>query len=338
MEKSTAEVLNELGISFTQKGNNYIMTCVSGSHVDKHPSMSMDIETGVFKCWGCNFKGNLHTLYKHMTGNKLDSGYHNTGYETYKYISKKKAKNLTESKPKGDIELVEGAECSVFDNPRVMQYLESIGVYDEETIYDLEIKYTKFARYKSKYTPEFDSEGKKIKGTAFVNRIIFPIYDSSENLVNIEGRSYVGDTPKVLYPRDALSNFVYNLDKCDPNMPLVVNEGLKNLLKIRNVYSNVISIFGSSFTLEKQKLLLDRGFTDLIMFLDHDEASFAMADKLDETWDYDFRVCVPDKYKDDASDLTLRAIKSKINNAEDYGQWLMNRMKKEFNSKLKEFW
>ena len=336
MERSTIEILNELGIRVhSQKGDNYIIQCPSPTHEDKRPSCSVDIATGMFHCFSCGYGGGIHTLYKHMTGNKLKSDYSNTGYDTYNYVSKESKKVV---KPKGDIELVDGEELSVFDNPRVMKYLESIGVSDEETIFDLEIKYTRYARYKSKYTPKLGSNGKENKGTAFVNRIIFPIYDENETLVNLEGRTFVGDTPKVLYVKNGLSDFVYNLDRCDPSKPLVVNEGLKNLLKIRNVEPNVVSIFGSNFSIKKQQLLIDRGFTDLILFLDNDRASFAMADKLDTTWDYDFRVCHSDVEGEDASDLTLRGIRTKINNSIDYGQWLMSRMRKEIENNEERYW
>ncbi len=142
-----ADVLNELNIPYKLSGDHYIIPCPNPGHDDKHPSCSMRASDGVFKCFACGFKGNLYTLYNLKTGKNIYKEYReeysNSGYSNVAYEKKPVIK-------KGDLELTEGKELSVFSNPKVMEFLKSIGVYSEDFIFDFEVKYTKFARYKSK--------------------------------------------------------------------------------------------------------------------------------------------------------------------------------------------
>nr|MDA3856432.1 CHC2 zinc finger domain-containing protein [Candidatus Woesearchaeota archaeon] len=307
--KTPQQVLDELGIAYEIKGDNLIFTCTNPSHKDNHPSCSMDIEEGYYKCWGCGDKGNTFTLYKRLTGNTLDSGssYSNYGgyYSTTKTTKKK-------SKDRGDFILEEGSELSVFNNKEVMAYLKSIGVV-EDTIYDFNISYTKYCKYRSKFTQEDK------KSTVFMNRILIPVYNSEGNLINIEGRAYRKGDLKVLYPKDAISDFIFNLDNCNTDEPLVIVEGIKSLLNIYNVHKNVCSFFGNTLTETKLKMLRDRGFKDIILGIDNDNAGYQMLDDFDREWDYDFRVCTSEIEGENIGDLDKSLIKSKIDSSIEYG-------------------
>lgn len=337
MKKSPAEILTELNISYFESGDDLVFSCTSGKHVDSHPSCRMDREEGMFKCFSCGYSGNTYTLYKDLTGEKLHNGdedyYSNTGYGNSSYKKKEAKKKL-----RGDIDIVDGVELNVFNNPKIMKFLKSLGINHEETIKELEISYTKFATFKSKFLPELDTKGRPSKPTAFVNRILFPIYDENDVLINIEGRSYTGETPKTLYPKLAISDIIYNIRNCDKNKPLITVEGIKDFVKIYdNVNKNVCSIFGSNWTKNKIQILKDLGFTKIILFIDNDRAGYEMASKFDEMWGYDFEITHSKKEGQDPNDCSVRYIKYLLANTQDYGVWLYNKIKNEMKEE-KEYW
>ena len=53
------DLLNEKGINYKKSNNpsEILITCTSGEHVDKDPSLSYNLEKDMFHCWSCGFKG-----------------------------------------------------------------------------------------------------------------------------------------------------------------------------------------------------------------------------------------------------------------------------------------
>ncbi len=154
--------------------------------------------------------------------------------------------------------------------------------------------------------------------------------------MNIEGRTFVGDTPKTLYPKGSQSDWLFNIEKCDRTKPLILTEGIKDLCKIWNVDHNVVSCFGGNITQAKVDLLLKLGFTDIIIFADNDPAGFHMLDQFDRLFPHDFRVCMNDIPGGDPNDLTLRQIKYKLDRSEEYGKFLMDKMRTR--KDINEYW
>lgn len=58
MSKVT-EVLAKLDIPYKTQGQDYVVKCFNPEHTDSHPSMRIDIETGIYNCFACGHKGNL---------------------------------------------------------------------------------------------------------------------------------------------------------------------------------------------------------------------------------------------------------------------------------------
>ena len=58
------DLLQERRIEFKASGRDYLMRCLSPDHEDKHPSMRIDIITGIFNCFSCGFKGNIFKEFK----------------------------------------------------------------------------------------------------------------------------------------------------------------------------------------------------------------------------------------------------------------------------------
>ena len=66
------ELLIEKDIEYTSKGKDFIVRCLSKDHDDHNPSMRIDKESGVFHCFSCGYKGQLH-LFFGLNQNVLDT-------------------------------------------------------------------------------------------------------------------------------------------------------------------------------------------------------------------------------------------------------------------------
>lgn len=64
------DLLNREGITFTLRGNDYLVNCLNPEHEDNNPSMRIDKVTGIFNCFSCGYKGNIFTLHNE-TPNEL---------------------------------------------------------------------------------------------------------------------------------------------------------------------------------------------------------------------------------------------------------------------------
>jgi len=64
------DLLTQKDIPFTQKGADFLISCLNPDHPDKHPSMRIDQVTGIYQCFSCATKGNLFTHFGEK-GNQL---------------------------------------------------------------------------------------------------------------------------------------------------------------------------------------------------------------------------------------------------------------------------
>ena len=62
MSKVT-ELLDTLNITYKTQGSDYIVRCTNPEHTDSHPSMRIDMESGLYNCFSCGHKGNLLEQY-----------------------------------------------------------------------------------------------------------------------------------------------------------------------------------------------------------------------------------------------------------------------------------
>lgn len=299
-------ILNELNLPFKENFHSYTITCPNQSAhsggEDKNPSCNISKNKEVFHCFSCGYSGHISKLYSDITGKKLD-------YMPPYF------KEDTVINNRGDIQLLKGKELSVNSNPVVMSFLKNIGIYKQQFIDQFQLFYVKYAEYGQKV------DKKPIK---FINRIMFPVFKNGE-LINIEGRDFTGNSDrKTMYPRNSISDYVFNIEKIDSSKPVIVVEGIKDLCKVWNVDHNVVSIFGGNFTEIKRDILINKGVKDLIVFIDNDTAGYKMANKIDELWPYEFNICIPDKENNDPNDLTLKEIRDNLDKSEDYTEWVYN--------------
>ena len=56
-------ILEQRGIKYIVKGNDFIVNCLNPEHDDSNPIMRIDRVTGIFQCFSCGYKGSILTLF-----------------------------------------------------------------------------------------------------------------------------------------------------------------------------------------------------------------------------------------------------------------------------------
>lgn len=58
------QLLDQRGITYKDKGKDYLVLCLNPEHEDSSPSMYIDKELGVYHCYQCGFKG--RSIYEYL--------------------------------------------------------------------------------------------------------------------------------------------------------------------------------------------------------------------------------------------------------------------------------
>ena len=337
MVEDVLELLDKHNIHYEDKGNRVKCLCLNPSHDDKHiGSFSIDKEKKLAYCFSCGFKANIYTLNK-ILGEDIPDRY----FRTYKFTKPlrpvekpqgkaKRIKKIIYPKP-----VIVGKMLNPFDSSRVMNFLNKIGIYDRDFIKNYGIKYTEY----SEMIAEDLYGNPEVDYTKMRERICIPIYHNGK-LINMECRTYIGETPKVKYIKGCSMQTLFNYDRIERTKPVVLTESVKNLCKIWNVYPNVIAMFHAIPTENQLRMLNKIGH--VIFFADNDAGSFGeMKDgklkeggiqvlareykgKLSVCWDKrtywkeDKNEKVLKGY--DANDCNLAEIKAHIDNAIGYDE------------------
>jgi len=59
-------------VSYEERGDDFVLCCLSPSHDDKTPSLYVQKDSGIFHCFGCGWKGSIKDLLRHF-GESSDS-------------------------------------------------------------------------------------------------------------------------------------------------------------------------------------------------------------------------------------------------------------------------
>ena len=82
MSESVEDLLSKKGVEFLEKGNDYVVCCLSPDHSDAHPSLRIDKDTGMFNCFSCGFRGDVFTHYEEYRSRTYDLFYEVEGLIT----------------------------------------------------------------------------------------------------------------------------------------------------------------------------------------------------------------------------------------------------------------
>src|SRR5210317_644804 len=96
------DLLTDKGIYYKKSNNpsEILITCTSGEHVDKDPSLSYNLEKDMFHCWSCGFKGSKRKFLESIGVSS------NITFETKQSFKIQKLKNKI-------TKLMEANECNM---------------------------------------------------------------------------------------------------------------------------------------------------------------------------------------------------------------------------------
>ena len=276
-------------VPLTKRGKNYFGVCPF--HDDHSPSMSVSPEKQIYTCFSCGATGNVFTFvseYEHISfieavkllGNKL--GYNLTthdkvdtksvDYKIYEIASKFYQNNLNSSLGK-----------------KAIEYLENRGL-DRETIKKFGIG---LSLNKSNLTNLLVNKGIKLdklielglsntmSNDLFLNRIMFPLYDLSGNVVAFSGRIYnIKDSSKYINTKETSifkkGNLLYNYHNAREHLKkndyVIIMEGFMDVIRASTVgINNCVATMGTAFTKEQADII--KKMTDnVILCFDGDKA------------------------------------------------------------------
>ena len=246
------ELLDKRGIEYKKTNNpsEILISCTSGEHEDKSPSLSYNLDKNLFHCWSCGFGGGSSKFLESI------------GEVTRLSVESKQPYKIQKLKNK------------------IKQIIEvdDIRIPDERFPYNAEFKGIEGKTMRE--FGAFTTQELKLR-----NYICIPVYQFGK-LKFIEGRktSDGGIQPKY-YRRPAsakVSNILFPLDKIKNTNYLIFVEGIFDMLNMWQLgYKNTVCLFGAS-NFNRNKLdTLDRiGVTRVDIMMDPDTAGHIASEKI----------------------------------------------------------
>lgn len=316
-------VFSYLGIGLQFKGNHWVAH--SPFHKDDHASLWV-YPSGFVIDYSGTFRGSLFKFFHELTGRFIKDVLPDLGIgRSNGALSWSIRSYATESAS------VEKKRGIIFSEERIIPVSEDVNAYryclsrgiDERLIEDWKITYAKRARVRGPSAPE--------PGKLITQRILIPIIENGE-VWSIECRDVTRqDDKKVIYPPGCSVDTLFGIDSLDRKRPLVVVEGLMDLVKTQRAYSNSTCTFGIQVS-KRQRALLNE-FDRIILLPDSDEGGERFIEIMSELYHNELWVAhVPEK---DPGDSTIETIGKSIDEARPLVEI---QLRKAFTPKEKLLW
>jgi len=305
--KNKTDIVSIIGerIELKKAGRNFKAICPF--HGEKTPSFMVSPELQIFKCFGCDAKGDVFSFLEQYEG--MEFG------EALKYLAdragvKLQKTNFSASSEKEKLieintQVVRFYDYLLAEHPvgaKALEYLEKQRGIKIETIKEFQLGYspessyalTKFLVGKKKFVPaDIERAGIGIvRGQnmydRFNGRVIFPLFDHRGNPIGFAGRvlpwdkrdtgKYINSPETPLYHK---SSVLYGLNLTrsfikKKKIAIVVEGELDLISSWQAGIKNIVAIKGSALT-EEQVRLLSRFAQKFILALDSDMAGDAAA-------------------------------------------------------------
>jgi DNA primase len=299
------EILSNLGLNLIDCGDYWKFR--SPWRADNDPSCICYKSSGYVIDFGGNFRGGMKRFVFAVTGKSFDKEFPGLSSTTLDWGSRGPRTVTSRTEPRIPTISISGRIDRVYDNPDALRYCYSRHMTDA-IIKDFELSYLSWGTLNGSLSP-------------WTRRLLIPVKEAG-NTLSIEGRDITRQQEKkALYPRGCTTNTLFNFDRLDRSKPLVVVEGIMDLIPVYQVTQNVTSVFGISIT-QRQKQLL-KSFPDLILLPDSDDGGERFIDTVDEFYEEEFRVArVPEK---DPGDSTLEHIRAAIEGSQGITRYLMEK-------------
>lgn len=335
-------------IPLNKKGKNFVGLCPF--HEDSNPSMSVNPERQIFKCFVCGEGGNVFTfIEKYEKSNFVSAvikqarnlNIDMSRYETtsIKPVNKHKEKLFALMK---DVQNFTSYQLKSKDGAAALEVLRQRG-YPDEIIEKFGIgvalsgnQILKFLKAKG-YTEEEMLSADIIRIGAqdlqdvFYQRIMFPINDQYGNTIAFSARAldqnskvkYINTGESELYTK---GNNIYNLDRVKKEFrnaeTMIITEGVTDVFAFSMAgYDNAVSLLGVACS-ETQLQLIKRNTKSVLLAFDADkagyDATFALGLKLSrmhiplKIWYNDSSLDPDDLYKQKGKEAISKGIEEAL--------------------------
>lgn len=303
------EKLNHLGIRWSQTGHEIQCSCLNEMHKDNTPSFSINVDSGMFNCFGCGFSGNFRRFLDREVDPELE--------RNFKYLQALKELDATPSMPEHikDVILPSKSLLGIpAEGIRGISYatLEVAGAY-----------YCDVGKYRGRLImPVKNTEGRVLGFDA-------RIWQHPEGVItapSIPNAKYLRPTSMktrdVLYGIDIIQDIWGTVDT------VVLTEGVIDALSWIELGVPAVANFGLvGASPNKAGLLLALGCQNLVNGFDLDPSGFAGWQKIKESWRPYLHISSPIPQ---ITDMAASGMKD----ANDYLRYLQQ--DKEVNTELEE--
>ena len=280
----------------TKKGKNYFGVCPF--HDDHSPSMSVAEDKQIYKCFSCGESGNVFTFlekYENISfleavkkcadlsgiefnyGKSIQKNYNQDLYDIYKFASKLYQNNLHSKEGKEARDYLKNRKL---DDNIIKEFEIGLSLNQASILTDaLKKKYDEKTLIKSGLVSEGDYNLYDI----YRNRIMFPLYDLSGNIVGYNGRIYNSnnkndskyinskETP-IFKKGELLFNYHRAKKEAREYKFVIVVEGQIDAIRCYQAgYKNVVASLGTAITKE-HAMLLRKLSNNIVLCFDGDSA------------------------------------------------------------------
>tara|TARA_A100001011_G_scaffold28035_1_gene27298 strand:+ start:724 stop:1581 length:858 start_codon:yes stop_codon:yes gene_type:complete len=251
------ELLDKRGIEYKNTNNpsEILISCTSGLHEDKSPSLSYSLEKDVFHCWSCGFGGGVSKFLESI----------------------------------GEITRVPVESKQPFKIEKLKNKIKAVLEFDEVKLPKTRQVYIgEFKNIKASVFKEFQAF--TTEELQLHNYLCVPIYQFGK-LKFIEGRYMGSVTSQPKYFRrphkGKVSNILFPLDKVKNTNYVILVEGLFDMLNMWQLgYKNTLAIFGASnFGRAKLDLVDKIGVNRVDIMMDPDAPGQMAAEKIQSLLD-----------------------------------------------------
>ena len=263
-----------------KRGANYWGCCPF--HNEKTPSFCVNVEKGIFKCFGCGEGGNAITFLMKINNQTFSEVIEELAIKYGIELPRAKVTNkgYREEKEKIKKAIKEASEYyyeNLQKNKEAIEYLEKRGI-KKEIIERYKLGYAKKGytelqnEYKSRYTPEIlEKAGLTVKTEKgkivdrFRNRIMIPIRDEKGEIIAFGARGIEAEQkPKYLNSPDTIlynkSRILYGIDIAKEEMLkedyCVIMEGYFDVITAQAAgLKNAVATCGTALTVDHVKLI-----------------------------------------------------------------------------------
>ena len=291
-------------------GNKYTVQCpFHKDGQETNPSMSVDNDKGVYKCFTCGAKGNVITYLKEKENKTFKEAIQYLGnrfsIDVSDFFS---AKTSQKDKIYLESRRINRIACNFFGKTLFLKDKDGTYFYKEAEKYlkNRKIPFSIIKEFKIGYAPpswnalinaltenKVSINNMNILGLAsvsknnpnhyydtFVNRIMFPIINEREEVIGFGGRSIDGKEPKYLNSKESLifkkKSCLYGINIAKTHImkqdEVILVEGYMDTIACHKMgIKNVVGTLGTAIT-EEHAIEIKKYTKNVILALDGDEA------------------------------------------------------------------